>query len=329
MFDIPVVLFIFRRKSTLSAIVSRIAEVKPKKLYIIADGGRNEKEQKEAAECRELVESLITWDCEVIKNYAEENRGVYKNIGEGAKWVFEREEKAIFIEDDNLPETSFFSYAKELLEKYENEESVLWICGTNYFTETKSEYSYYFTKHLLPCGWASWSKKFLKYYDGELENFKSLKKRKAFLKNYTLKLLGAVQLQSIKNEYFRKQRGNRFKSWDFQMIWSVQSNGLFGIAPVRNQITNIGVDGFSIHGGVSKTDIMTDRFCEVPSKALEFPLEHPQKIEIDKSFEEKIGNVICPPKKAAIKKIISSKVKHLFGVDSSQSLKSVLRKRER
>ena len=114
MFDIPIVLFIYRRKSTLPQIVSRIAEVKPKKFYIIADGPRNDKENKEVIECRELVESLITWDCEVIKNYSIENRGVYNNIGGGAQWVFEREEKAIFIEDDNLPEVTFFDYAKEL-----------------------------------------------------------------------------------------------------------------------------------------------------------------------------------------------------------------------
>lgn len=328
MFDIPIVLFIFKRKSTLSKIVSKIAEVKPKKLYIIADGGRNQAETKEVNECRALVESLINWDCEIIKNYAEDNRGVYKNIGEGASWVFGREEKAIFIEDDNLPETSFFHYAKELLEKYENEESVLWVCGTNYFTETESEYSYYFTKHLLPCGWASWSKKFLKYYDGELKSFKNLKKRIAFLKNYRYKFLGFYQLQSIKNEYFRKKRGDRFRSWDFQMIWSIQSNGLFGIAPTRNQITNIGVDDLSIHGGTSKNNIMTDRFCEVESKALDFPLKHPKKIEINKTFEKRLGNIICPPKKAAIRKIISSKIKHLFGVDSSNLLKSVLQKRE-
>lgn len=329
MFDIPIALFIFRRKATLPAIMERISEVKPKKLYIMADAGRNEAEKAEALECRDTVESLITWDCEVIKNYAEENRGVYKNIGEGAKWVFEREEKAIFIEDDNLPEISFFQYAKELLTKYEEEDSVLWICGTNYFSEVDSEYSYYFTKHLLPCGWASWSKKFLKYYDGELTEFAHRRKRRRFLKNYRSKLLAYSQLQSIKNEYFRKQRGDSFRSWDFQMIWSVQSNGLYGIVPAKNQITNIGVDEFSIHGGSSKSNIMTDRFCEIPSRALTFPLKHPPHIAVDEEFEKRLGRVICLPPKSAIKRIVSCKIKHLFGLDSTRTLKSILRKREK
>lgn len=152
MFDIPVVLIIFRRCDTMPRIIQRLAEVKPRKVYILADEGRNEKEIEQAHECRKTVEALINWDCEVVKNYAEENRGVYRNIGEGAKWVFEREEKAIFLEDDNLPETSFFRYAGEMLEKYETAPEVLWICGTNYVTDMNGKESYAFTQHLLPCG---------------------------------------------------------------------------------------------------------------------------------------------------------------------------------
>jgi len=43
-FDIPVVLFIFKRDKAVE-IVKRIGCVKPKKLYIMADQGRNEQEK--------------------------------------------------------------------------------------------------------------------------------------------------------------------------------------------------------------------------------------------------------------------------------------------
>ena len=91
MFDIPVALIVFRRSNTIPKIIQQLREVKPSKVYILADEGRNDKEIKEAHACRMLVESQIDWDCEIIKRYATENRGVYKNIGEGAKWVLERE----------------------------------------------------------------------------------------------------------------------------------------------------------------------------------------------------------------------------------------------
>jgi len=327
MFDIPVVLIIFRRCDTMPRIIQRLAKVKPRKVYILADEGRNEKEIEQAHECRKTVESLINWDCEVVKNYAEENRGVYRNIGEGAKWVFEREEKAIFLEDDNLPETSFFRYADEMLEKYETAPEVLWI--TNYVTDMNGKESYAFTQHLLPCGWASWSTKFLKYYDGELSTFRDEAHKRKFYSSYSNRWLAQWQYQSVRNEVERHERTGRFISWDYQMLWSVRSNGLYGVVPLRNQITNIGVDEFSIHGGNSKNNVMTDRFCEVPSKQLDFPLVHPNEIAINKSVEHQLADIICPPHSTVLKSLLSSKMKRLMKQDTAKSWKQILKEMRR
>lgn len=329
MFDIPVVLIIFRRCDTMPRIIQRLAKVKPRKVYILADEGRNEKEIEQAHECRKTVESLINWDCEVVKNYAEENRGVYRNIGEGAKWVFEREEKAIFLEDDNLPETSFFRYADEMLEKYETAPEVLWICGTNYVTDMNGKESYAFTQHLLPCGWASWSTKFLKYYDGELSTFRDEAHKRKFYSSYSNRWLAQWQYQSVRNEVERHERTGRFISWDYQMLWSVRSNGLYGVVPLRNQITNIGVDEFSIHGGNSKNNVMTDRFCEIPSKQLDFPLVHPNEIAINKSVEHQLADIICPPHSTVLKSLLSSKMKRLMKQDTAKSWKQILKEMRR
>lgn len=167
-FDIPIVLFLFKRSDTVLRIIKVLSGIKPQKIYLLSDQGRDEKEKQLVEKTRNVIEKSIDWECELIKNYAVENRGVYRNIGEGARWVFEHEKTAIFLEDDNLPEVSFFPYCKELLERYKNNQKVLWICGTNYLGEYNSEYSYMFTQHLLPCGWASWSNKFLENYDGEM-----------------------------------------------------------------------------------------------------------------------------------------------------------------
>ena len=329
MFNIPVVLIIFRRSDTLERIVNRLREVKPNKVYLLGDQGRNDTEIKEVEYCRNLVESLIDWPCEVIKNYAESNRGVYKNIGEGARWVFEREEKAIFIEDDNLPELSFFRYAEELLQKYENEPKVAWICGTNYFTDIESNYSYCFTQHLLPCGWASWSHKFLEVYDGTLDSFENKKLKRIFRKSYRNKFLMLYQQQLISNERYKYNMTGTFVSWDYQMLWSIRSKNLYGIMPLKNQITNIGVDEFSIHGGVDNNSIMTGRFCEIKSLPLEFPLKHPNSIDIEAEIEDKIGNIILPPIKFTFRQIISKQIKRFLHKDLSLSWNEILKRKNK
>lgn len=327
MFDIPVTLFIFRRTSGLEKIIGLLREIEASKIYIIADGARNEQEKKETEYCRGTIEKFIDWDCEVVKNYAESNRGVFSNIGLGARWVLEREEWSIFIEDDNLPEKTFFYFCQELLQKYKNEEKILWICGTNYLGKYESEASFMFTQHLLPCGWASWSYKYLKYYDGYLEGLEDKIKLQKFKKSYKNKALYRQQMHSIKRTKRLLEVNPQKCSWDYQMLFSLRANQLYGISPNRNQIRNIGVDEISEHGGNSWENEMTRRFCGMDSSELLFPLKCPINVEIDPIYEKKIANIILQPLKNRIEMYIAKIVKILLGIDPYDSLTDYIKKR--
>lgn len=320
-FDIPIVLFIFKRNKAVE-IIKRIKEVKPKKIYLLGDQGRNEEEIKLVKECRRAVEEAIDWECEVIKNYAEKNRGVYENIGLGANWVFQKEKWAIFLEDDNLPEISFFDFCKEMLEKYQDDTRILWICGTNYLGKYESPFheSYVFTKHMLPCGWASWGDKFKKFYDGKLElcsNPEIIKKIKHSYYNWEVFFQYKL---SWMNEYRRMKEGKRPISWDYQMDFSIKANNLFGICPCNNQIRNIGVDEFSIHGGSSYELIMTKRFCGMNSYPIKFPLTHPKTVLQDPIFEKKIARIILRPFTERIKMYISQIIRKILKVPYDKSI---------
>ncbi len=39
----------------------------------------------------------------------------------------------------NLEYIGFFAYCEEMLERYENNEKVLWVCGTNYLSKQKMD----------------------------------------------------------------------------------------------------------------------------------------------------------------------------------------------
>lgn len=313
-FDIPVCLFMFQRKDTVLRIIERISHVKPKKMYLISDQGRNEDEKLRVKECREAVENAINWECEVIKDYASENRGVFGNIGMGAMRVFQHEETAIFLEDDNLPEVTFFSYCKEMLERYKENDRIVWVCGTNYLADYSNDTndSYMFTQHLLPCGWASWKKKFEKYYDAYFSNFNSsvIARMKPGYRNNPLY---KQQIEVIQRERDRMKNGKPFRSWDYQMCFSIRANDLLGISPAKNQIKNIGVDAFSEHGGVTFADKMTKRFCGMDSHPLEFPLKHPSTILIDPVYEAKIGNIILYPLDWRIRKPFGKLKRKILG----------------
>ncbi|WP_047150841.1 hypothetical protein [Aneurinibacillus tyrosinisolvens] len=327
-FDIPVVMFIFKRKDATLRILERVSQIKPKKLYLISDFGRNEEEEILVNECRKEVEKHINWNCKVIKNYAEENRGVFDRIGLGAMWVFSMEPVAIFLEDDNLPELSFFTFCKELLEKYKDDNRILWICGTNYLESYEPEdgSSYMFTKHLLPCGWASWADKFTKYYDADLTLFNDPLLVKKVKYEYEDKRLYKQQIECVRQEYERKLKGERYVSWDYHMAYSIRVHNLYGISPKFNQIKNIGVDSYSEHGGVSFDNVMTRRFCGMESIPLEFPLTHPKTIVQDRIYEKKVGNLILYPLSLRIKIKIATLIKNILGMEPSTSITGTIKK---
>lgn len=326
-FNIPIVLFLFRRSSTLHKIIARLRTIRPEKIYLLADGPRNEKEMLETDKVREMAEKLIDWECELVKHYSDSNIGVIENIGGGAKWVFEREDMAIFIEDDNLPEITFFDYCKELLEKYKDNDKILWICGTNYLGTYKSQYSYMFTQHLLPCGWASWSNKFMKMYDIYLETLQIPNKLKCFEKTYHCKELLKQQEYSIKRTRYLIENDLAKASWDYQMLFSLRSNNMFGISPVVNQITNIGLDEYSTHGNTKTiTNKLTNRFCNISSAKLDFPLKHPPKVEIDDVYENAIGDIILMPIKDRIYRSIATFCKLFLRINKYTSFAEFLKK---
>lgn len=321
-FDIPVVLFLFKRVKKTVQIVEQIKKVRPSKLYLIGDGPRNDNESLDVLECRREVEKHIDWDCEVIRNYAERNRGVYQNIAGGALWVFEHEAKAIFLEDDNLPAISFFQYCKELLERYETDTRVLWICGTNYLKEYMPQdgSDYVFTKLMLPCGWASWSSKFTKFYDGTIQLYRNPYIRERLRKEYLNKLLYQHDFPAWERIIEAINNGKQPSSWDYQMALALRLNNVYGIAPKYNLICNIGADMDSIHGGVSMDNIMTRRFCEVPFKEMAFPLKHPQALLVDYGFEKRTEKVIVLPLQYRLKGFVVKVLKSLLGIDSKESL---------
>ena len=69
-FDVPVAVIMFKRGNKTAKIIDQIGKVQPRKLYLIGDGPRNEEEKVQVEECRRLVESHVTWDCQLIKYYA-------------------------------------------------------------------------------------------------------------------------------------------------------------------------------------------------------------------------------------------------------------------
>ena len=115
-------------------------------MLIVADGPRDERENEKCLATRAIVEA-IDWPCEVERNYSRTNLGCRKRIASGLDWVFERYEQAIILEDDCLPNPTFFRFADELLNRYADDPRIGQISGDNFqFGKRCCEHSYYFLR---------------------------------------------------------------------------------------------------------------------------------------------------------------------------------------
>src|SRR5579862_4407879 len=105
----PVVLMVFNRPATTRAVFDAIAAARPRTLLIVADGPRRSRpaDQRLCAEVRDIV-SQVDWPCEVLTNYADSNLGCEERVVSGLNWAFSQVEEAIILEDDCLPNETFF-----------------------------------------------------------------------------------------------------------------------------------------------------------------------------------------------------------------------------
>lgn len=242
MFETPILLLLFNRPDLTSALLSRLELVKPKHIYVVSDGPRENVvgESAKVEECRNLVSQQITWECQVHLNYRKSNLGCKDSVSQGISWFFDRVKMGIILEDDCLPELSFFDYCETLLWKYENDPSVMAICGDNHGMPVDLIYNNYaFVKYPLIWGWATWSNVW-QNYDVEIKDWPEFK---TLLNSPRFPRLTQRYLTSSFNKVFRKE----LDTWDYQFMFLVIKNEGMCVIPRINQITNVGFGEGATH----------------------------------------------------------------------------------
>src|SRR5680860_739139 len=113
--DLNVVLIIFNRPETTRRVFDAIRRRQPARLFVIADGPREGRESEErlVAETRAATER-VDWDCTVYRYYASDNQGLKQRISTGLSEVFRVVEEAVILEDDCIPDPTFFTYYGEM-----------------------------------------------------------------------------------------------------------------------------------------------------------------------------------------------------------------------
>jgi hypothetical protein len=233
MLETPVAIFCFNRPAETKRLFQILETVRPTRLLIVADGPRPGV-LDDVEKCNEVLAILRNppWDCTVEFDIAPRNLGLLRRFSSGLEWVFNQSEKAIILEDDCLPDISFFSFASEMLFRYELDLRVGMIQGWSAYRSLPLKEDYYLTSRPKVWGWASW-KRVVENFDVNIPFWPGVDKEDLILRQgfYKFQVPGVID---------RIETANAIDTWDYQWVAYLWSEGLKSVAPKKSLVRNIG-----------------------------------------------------------------------------------------
>lgn len=262
----PVVLLLFNRPALTQQVVNAVVQQNPESVYLIADGPRDD--HPSDVELCDRVRGIALnapWSGRVHTNFAETNIGLKNRVSSGLDWVFSTEDEAIILEDDCLPDPSFFSFANELLDRYRDDNRVGIVSGNNFLWGSQiSDDSYFFTPDTRIWGWATWGRVWREFSDQGLRHLWT----KTEVQNLTRRIQSPIRRRAIR----RIHAGSSLNSWALPFTLHCLDRGLLNACPRTNLVTNLGFGTLSTHTAFESFT------ADVPISALNFPLVHPNQV---------------------------------------------------
>lgn len=284
--DISVLMLFFNRPESFRQVFAEVKRARPARLFLYQDGARNDADKPNIEACRKIAED-IDWECEVYRNYKEENQGCDPSGYLAQRWAFSLSDKVMVLEDDVVPSQSFFVFCKEMLDRYEHDERISMIAGFNIDEKTDDvPYDYFFTSVFSIWGWASW-RRVVDKWDGEY-SFMDDRYAMTQLENVFKERRYAPTFMSAMQRH-RESGVPHFES----IFWSsmLLNNGL-AIMPSVNMINNVGAVETSTHySTLDNLPRALRRIFTMGRYDIGLPLRHPPYIIENVGYKHRLYHV--------------------------------------
>jgi hypothetical protein len=282
MINTPIITVSFNRPDKTLRLVEALRAVKPRHIIAVCDAPRrtHPEDAELCASVKKIISEGIDWDCRLEEDYSADNMGCGRRIYAGITKAFERVPQAIILEDDCIPDPSFFRFCEEMLDRYERDSRIMHIAGSNRIKRPEIfRDSYIFTHTPLIWGWATWARAW-KGFDREIPFWKAMSKeqKEQFLRPYSFD----AQETAYRILDYDRSACQKVNTWGHQWVLHVLKNAGLAIVPKSNLISNEGFDERATH--------TKNKPLGLPKRAaLEFPLRHPSGVECNRDFDRAFG----------------------------------------
>ncbi len=246
-FNIPILLLTWKRDKEVELLIAKLKKINAKNIYINSDGCelnyKNLKQIDKISQTRSKIIKNIDWDCKLRLKFNNKNLGCKNSVIEAINWFFENEESGIILEEDCIPDISFFYYGAELLEKYKDDKRIGCITGVNFQDNQKvSNSSYYFSKYNHCWGWATWKKEW-EIFDSNMNFWPDMKSQNKWIIDKSM----IDEERNYWENIFENSYLNLIDSWAYPWLASLWYKNKLTITPEYNLVSNKGFDGLATH----------------------------------------------------------------------------------
>jgi hypothetical protein len=291
----PILFMVFNRPATTARVFEAIRAARPALLFVAADGPR-EGRPGEAERCAEAraIATAVDWPCEVTTLFRDGNLGCKRAVSSAIDWYFGEVPEGIILEDDCVPDPTFFVYATEVLARYRDEPRVMTVSGDNFISATwQPDASYYFSVVPHIWGWGSWRRAWA-HYDVEMSDWVHERDEGLLGRRFP----GAPASQRYWTTIFDRVARGEIDTWDYQWVYTMFKQGALSCMPKVNLVSNIGFGPEATH-----TTNPEAKLANLPSGALPLPVVHPTEVAAERSAdawaaENVFGITETPPRPA-------------------------------
>ena len=304
--DNAVLYIVFNRPDLVELSLAIIREARPKRLYVAADGPRDDRPE-DVALCtmvREIVADQVDWGCELITRYQDHNLGCGKAVSSAMDWFFAHEEQGIILEDDCMPHLSFFDFCDELLERYKEDKRIFQVSGSNWQRGNKRGNSTYYFSHISSVwGWATWKDRW------EMYSY-HLPDRAEDWETVSTNLDSIASSDEEKNYHircFKRTALGEIDTWDYQWRFLMMMEMGLNAVPNVNLVSNAGHRSDGTH-----TTNAGHWRAELPVAGISFPITHPPKVLANSDADQFLAETIWVPKQSSNKPGAVIRIKQLI-----------------
>ena len=297
----PVLLMTYRRPENTKRILDIIKNFNQNNIFVFNDGLKASHHKYNHRKTRNVILNFKKKN-KINIIFSKKNLTQKYNLPFAISKVFKKFDKVIILEDDCIPNKSFFKFCNLLLERYKNDNRISQISGNNFLNYKKfkrrNNDSYFFSNFTSSWGWATWKNRWENSYDSKISLWPKIKKEK---------WLNDIFNNKKSLHFWTKAFDRRFKEldddWDRPWTFANLINNRLNIFPSKNLISNIGADNSALH-------LNPKKWNKLKLEDIKFPLSHPKIICCDRSVDEFLTKEGFSIPKLSFR--IKNKIKKLF-----------------